>query len=337
MGALFPWLQFVACAAVISYAGYRLSLYGDMIGEKLELSRTWIGVVMVASVTSLPELVTGLSSVTIARAPDIAAGDVLGACVFNLLFIVILDFLHREESVYTRAHIGHALSAGFGVILIGFVGMNLLLAHNGMQLAVGHVGLYSPIILLIYALSMRTVFRYEQVRELPTADVADKRYQHVTLKQAVRGYVLAGAVVVAAGTWLPFVGKALAEAMGWGEGFVGTLFVAAVTTLPEAAVSVAAVKLGALDMALGNLFGSNLFNMAILAVDDIFYLPGPLLSDVSASHAVSALSAMMMSGIAIVGLFYRPRKRVFRTVGWASLFILSVYLFNSFAIYLYGK
>jgi len=256
--------------------------------------------------------------------------------VFNLLLIVILDFLHRQESVYTRAHIGHALSAGFGVILIGFVGMNLLLAHSGMHLSVGHVGLYTPIILVIYALAMRTVFRYEQMQELPVADVADKRYKHVTLRQAVIGYALAALVVVAAGIWLPFVGKALAETMGWGESFVGTLFVAAVTSLPEAAVSVAAVKLGALDMALGNLFGSNLFNMAILAVDDVAYLPGPLLSEVSASHGVSALSAMMMSGIAIVGLFYRPRKRVFKTVGWASLFLLSVYLFNTFAIYLYG-
>jgi cation:H+ antiporter len=211
------------------------------------------------------------------------------------------------------------------------------MAHHGMAPAIGHVGLYTPVILLIYALAMRTVFRYEQMQELPTADVADLHYQHITLRKAAIGYAVAALVVVAAGIWLPFVGKALAQQMGWGEGFVGTLFVAAVTSLPEAAVSVAAVRLGALDMALGNLFGSNLFNMAILAIDDIVYLPGPLLSGVSPAHAVSALSAMMMSGIAIVGLFYRPKKRVFRTVGWASLFLLSVYLFNTFAIYLYGN
>jgi cation:H+ antiporter len=307
-----------------------------MIGEKLNLSRSWIGVVMVASVTSLPELVTGLSAVTVAQAPDIAAGDVLGSCVFNLLLIVILDFLHREESVYTRAGVGHVLSAGFGVILIGFVGVNLLLAHNGIDLAILHVGLYTPIILLIYALAMRTVFRYEQIQELPVVDEKDRRYRHVTLRQALTGYALASVVVVVAGVWLPFIGKAIAQVMGWGESFVGTLFVAAVTSLPEAAVSIAAVRLGALDMAMGNLFGSNLFNMAILAVDDLAYLPGPLFAGVSEVHAVSALSAMMMSGIAIVGLFYRPRRRVFRTVGWVSLFLLSVYVVNTFAIYLYG-
>lgn len=329
------WFEFFLCLVLIAVAGYYLSLYGDMIGEKLELSRSWIGVVMVASVTSLPELVTGISSVTIAQAPDIAAGDVLGSCVFNLLLIVILDFLHREESVYTRAHIGHVLSAGFGVILIGFVGINLLLSQNGLHLSFAHVGLYTPIILVIYALAMRTVFLYEQMQELPMTEIADKRYRHFTLRQVVIGFAMAAVVIVAAGIWLPFVAKDMAEIMGWGESFVGTLFVAVVTSLPEAAVSIAAVRLGALDMALGNLFGSSLFNMTILAIDDLFYLPGPLLSDVSQSHMVSALSAMMMSGIAIVGLFYRPKKRLFKTVGWVSLFLLSVYLLNTFAIYLF--
>jgi cation:H+ antiporter len=163
------WFEFALCLILIAVAGYCLSLYGDMIGEKLGLSRSWIGVVMVASVTSLPELVNGVSSVTVAQTPDIAAGDVLGSCVFNLLLIVILDFLHREEPVYTRANIGHVLSAGFGVILIGFVGISLLLSQTGMQLSFAHVGLYTPIILVIYALAMRIIFRYEQMQGLPLA------------------------------------------------------------------------------------------------------------------------------------------------------------------------
>ena len=330
------WLEFAVCLALIAVAGYRLSLYGDMIAEKLGFTRTWVGVVMVASVTSLPELVTGLSSVTLAQTPEIALGDILGACLINLMMIVVLDFLHREESVYTRAHVGHTLAAGFGVVMLGLLAINLLLTHAGMHIHILHVGLYSPLILLIYALAMRTIYRYEQMQALPTADVADQRYRDTPLKHAVIGYVLAALVVLAAGVWLPFVGKALASQHGWGESFVGTLFVAAVTSLPEAVVSIAAVRLGAVDMALGNLFGSNLFNIAILAVDDLAYLPGPLLAAVEPTHAVSALSAMVMSGIAIVGLFYRARQRVLRTVGWVSLFLLTVYLFNSYAIYLYG-
>ena len=329
------WIQFSVCLILIAVAGYKLALYGDIIGEKLKLSRSWVGIVMVASVTSLPELVTGVSSVTVAQAPDIAVGDVLGSCIFNLLLIVILDFLHRRESVYSTAKIGHTLSAGFGIILIGFVGMNLLLAQSGMDFSIAHVGLYTPMILIMYALAMRTLFRYEQMQELPVADVAHPRYQKTTVKQAVAGYGMASVVVIAAGVWLPFVGKALAVQMGWSEGFVGTIFIAAVTSLPEAAVTIAAVRLGALDMALGNLFGSNLFNIAILAIDDLFYLQGPILSEVSTVHAVSAMSAILMTGIAIVGLFYRPQQRLFKTVGWTSLFLLLVYLFNTFVVYSY--
>lgn len=330
------WLEFLICLVAIAFAGHRLCLYGDVIGEKLALSRSWVGVMLVASVTSLPELATGISSVSAARAPDIAVGNVLGACTINLLLIVLVDLLHRDASVYARAHVGHTLSAGFGVILLGFVGINLLLAKTGMAGSIMHIGWYSPIILLIYVLAMRAVFHYEQLQQSPMADVAP-HYRQITLRQAVIAYLLAGAVVVAAGIALPFVGKDIAGAMGWEEGFVGTLFVAVVTTLPEAAVTIAALRLGALDMALGNLFGSNLFNLAILAVDDLFYLPGPLLADVTPAHAVTAFSAMMMCGIAIVGLFYRPRHRLYDTVGWTSLFLVAVFVLNTLALYLYGQ
>lgn len=87
----------------------------------------WIRLILVASVTSLPELVTGISSVTVAAAPNIAVGDVMGSCVFNLAILVVVDLLYREEPVYGRASQGHILSAGFGVILIGFSGLNVML------------------------------------------------------------------------------------------------------------------------------------------------------------------------------------------------------------------
>ena len=140
-----------------------------------------------------------------------------------------------------------------------------------------------------------------------------------------------------AGAALPFVAKALAVEMGWHQSFVGTLFVAFVTSLPEMVVTVAALKLGAVDMAIGNLFGSNLFNIAILAIDDILYVRGPLFDSVSATHAISAFSAIMMTGVAIVGLLYRPRTRVLKTVGWVSIFLFTVYLINSYILYIYGE
>lgn len=100
------WIAFLVCTSVIVYAGSRLSKYGDIIAEKTGLGRTWIGVVLMASVTSLPELVTGISSVTYANVPDIAVGDILGSCVFNMLIISFLDALHRPHQYPQRLIMG---------------------------------------------------------------------------------------------------------------------------------------------------------------------------------------------------------------------------------------
>ncbi|TCV84099.1 sodium:calcium antiporter [Sulfurirhabdus autotrophica] len=336
-GLASAWIQFAVCLVLIGWGGVKLSHYGDVIAEKTGMGGTWIGLILMATVTSLPELVTGVSAVGFANTPDIAVGDVLGSCVFNLLIIVVLDFLYRKESVYTRASQGHVLSAGFGVLLIGFAGFNMLLSANGNMPSFWHVGVYTPIIILIYAVAMRTVFRYEREHMSAAVEGAAERYPGLTLKQASLRYAGAAGMVVAAALWLPFVGKTIATLMEWHESFVGTLFVAFATSVPELAVTIGALRIGAIDMAIGNVLGSNLFDILILAIDDILYLPGPLLSHTSQSHAVTALSAMMMTGVAIIGLLYRPKARVFKTVGWASLFLFSLYLLNTYVIYLYAN
>jgi cation:H+ antiporter len=158
----------------------------------------------------------------------------------------------------------------------------------------------------------------------------------MTLRAALVRYLSAASVIVAAGVWLPFVGLELAEAMGWRTTFVGTLFIAGVTTLPELVVTVSALRLGVVDMAIGNLLGSNLFDVLVLAIDDLFYTDGPLLSSVSPAHAISAFAAVIMSGIFIVALLYRPETRLRGTIGWVSLALLAVYLLSTYAIYLHG-
>lgn len=329
------WFEFALCAVLIGVAGSQLSRYGDIIAEKTDMGATWIGLLLMATVTSLPELVTGVSAVTLTLTPDIAVGNVLGACVINLAMLVVLDLLDRSGSVYTRASQGHILSAGFGVILAGFVGINLLFAQHGWDYRIGVVGLYSPFIVVVYLVAMRTLFRYERRNRAQFVEEKVERYRNVSLRQAAVRYALAALVVVGAGLWLPTVGAHLAAAMGWEQTFVGTLFVAFATTLPEMTVTVAALRLGALDLAVSNLLGSNLFNLLIIAIDDFFYRPGPLLSHVSAAHTVSALSIVMMSAVAIVGLLYRPTGRVFKAVGWASLVLLTLYLLNASFLYLY--
>jgi len=329
--------QFVLCAAAIGLAGFQLSRSGDIIAEKTGLGGTWIGLILMASVTSLPELTTGASAVTLAQTPNVALGDVLGSCVFNLFLLTLLDILQREESVFSRASRGHILSAGFGVLLLGFIGFNLLLGSRAPTLAVGHVGAYSPLIVLVYAVAMRTVFRYEAAQREAYTEKRAERYADISLRQALTRYSLWAVVVVSAGIWLPFVGQQLAEAMGWHLTFVGTLFVAVATSLPEMVVTVAALRIGALDMAVSNLLGSNLFNLLIVAIDDALYLKGPFLSHVSPLHGLSVFSALMMTGVVVVGLIFRPRERLLRFVSWAGLLLFSIYLLNTWLLYLHAE
>lgn len=332
---IYIWLEFGFCVAIIAIAGSKLSRYGNVIAEKTGMGGTFVGLVLLAAVTSLPELITGISAVTLAKVPDIAIGAILGSCVFNLAVLVVLDFLYRGESVYSRAHQGHVLSAGFGIVLVGFTGFSVLESTAGLLPSVAHIGLYTPVILITYLLAMRTVFQYEKDHRAEFVEEATERLPEITLRQAGFRYGVAALFVVAVGAWLPIIGDQMATAMGWKQSFVGTLLIAFATSAPELVVTVAALRLAALNMAIGNLLGSNLFNILIVPVVDILYREGPILSHVSSVHTVSAMSAMIMTGVFIIGLFYRARTRFYRTVGWASLILFSIYLINSYIIYIH--
>jgi cation:H+ antiporter len=331
---LLPWLKFALCAALIGFAGPILTHYGDIIARLTGVSRTWIGLVLLATATSLPELFTGLSAVAAADAPNIAVGDALGSCVFNLVMLVLLDALSKDAPVYQRIDQSHILAAGFGVIMIGSAGAAMLLSGSGLDLRFAHVGLYTPFIVVLYFVAMRAAFVYDSRVKPLQLPIADKGT--VTLTKAIARYAGAAIVIMVAGSWLPFIGLEIADTMGWRTSFVGTLFVAAATSLPELVVTVSALRLGAVDMAIGNLLGSNLFDILVIAIDDIAYTKGPLLASVSPVHAVTAFAAVIMSGIFIVAVLYRPTSRFHGMIGWAGLSLLAIYLLSSYAVYLSG-
>jgi len=331
---LLPWLKFAVCTALIGLAGPALTRYGDVIARLTGLSRSWVGLVLLATATSLPELFTGISAVTVADAPNIAVGDALGSCVFNLVMLVLIDELSRGEPMYRRIDQGHILTAGFGVILIGAVGAFLLLSQSALGFQVLHISGYTPFIIVIYFVAMRAAFAYER-RVRPPPESAEVE-GGLSLRNAVLRYAGAAIVVVVAGSWLPFIGQEIAETMGWKTTFVGTLFIAGATSVPELVVTVSALRLRAVDLAIGNLLGSNLFDILIVAVDDLAYRKGPLLQAVSPAHAITAFAAAIMTGIFIVAMLYKPETRLGGAVGWVSLSLLVIYLFSAYAVFLLG-
>jgi len=327
------WIGLILCTSVIVYAGTRLSKYGDIIAEKTGLGGTWIGVVLLASVTSLPELVTGISSVTYAGVPDIAIGNVIGACVFNMLVLAILDAIYRPMPVLSKALQGNILSAGFGILLLSTVAISLVLGNRIFPL--GWIGLYSPLLVLIYLFAMKLVYLYEtrQVSVFIKEMAAKLKYEDISMKTAILKFSINAVFVIVAAVFLPKVGEGIAESTGLGQTFVGSIFIAIVTTIPEVVVSIAAVRIGAIDLAMGNLFGSNIFNIFILAIDDFFFIKGPILSLVNQNHIISALFAIAMTSTAIIGLTYRAEKRTL-FLALDSIVIILLYMANLLSLYM---
>jgi cation:H+ antiporter len=318
------WIQFLGAALVIVFAGVRLARYGDVLGEKSGLGRSWIGVVLLAATTSLPELFTGIGATALANLPDIAVGDVLGSCMFNLLILSFMDAV-QPEPLSTRGHQGHALSIGFGLLLIGIAGLGLL--SDARLPVIGWVGLYSPLLIVVYIVSMRLIFTHERHRRArEIREVAEElQYAEIPLRTAALHYAGAAVLVVVAALWLPRLGAELARQTGLGEAFVGSLFIAITTSLPEIVVSLAAVRIGAIDLAIGNVLGSNLFNLLILGLDDVLYRPGPLLGAVDASHAVAILAVVAMNALFLIGLTYRVMTKRF-AIAWDTGAIAAVYV-----------
>lgn len=339
-------LQFALCALLIARAGYMLSVSADALAQAYGWGRGWVGLALLATVTSLPELAAGISAMAVVGEPNLAVGNALGACVVNMLFLAVVDVLQRRQPLYQEASSNHLLSAGFGVVMLGFVALSLLTGQGAPSLL--NVGVYSPLLLLLYLLALKAVHSHEHrdsaaIAYQPTEAAASQPTTTAGTNAAGawanrhrewRRFATASLVVLAAGMWLPSVADRLAPALGLSASFVGTVLMAFVTTLPEIAVTLGALRLGALDMAIGNVLGSNLFNVAVLVVDDLFYMRGPLLSEVSTVHTGTAVTALVMSGLVIVGLVMRPKGQVLRVVSWVSVGLVATYAVNAAVVYL---
>lgn len=326
------WLQFIACSGLILYAGTQLTRYGDVIAEKTRLGRTWIGVILLASVTSLPELMTGVSSVALYELPDIAVGNVIGACMLNLFMISCLDLVDGATPLSAKVHQGQVLTAAFGVLMLGIAAMAILLGPS--LPAFGWLGSYSVVLVALYLVAMKTVFLYEKKRlsEFVKELAEEARYEKIPTRSAYLRFGAHALLIVAAAAYLPGLADGIAEQTGLGDTFVGSVLVAAATTLPELTVSFSAVRIGAVDMAVGNLFGSNLFNLLVLGVDDLVYSRGPLLTFVSAEHLITSVAAIAMTAVAIIGLTYRAGKKTL-FLAWDATGIFALYIATMAVLY----
>lgn len=332
------WFKFVLCLAIILFAGTKLARYGDAIAEKTGLGRVWIGLVLLAAITSMPELVTGVSSVALLKPsePDLALGTLFGSCSLNLAIVALLDILHRRTPVLSTASSRHMASAGWGILLIAIAGGAILAGARFSGLALGWVAIPSIVILVLYLVGMWWMFRRERSQQLALAEGASSRYREIPAKKLYLRFALAGMAIIAAGIWLSFIGDEIAVTTGWHATFVGSLFLAITTSMPELVVSVAALRLGAIDMAVANILGSNMLNLALIAPVDLFYTKGSILASASTGNLISVGVVVVMSLIVIAGLRFRQKRKVFVVSSWYSPALVGLYILGAYALFTSG-
>ena len=296
-------LQFVLLACVIVIAGTFLARCADRIAEVTKLGRSLAGLVLLAGATSLPELAVGWSAVKIG-AVDLAVGGFIGSSLFNLLILAMLDLLTRTRgSMLSRTAASHALAAIGSMLLTTIALLSLLVRNDGVVL---RIGIGSWAIILAYLFSLRLIYH----DSLTAAESAPPQEPEAPLpwRSAVIGYVTAAAAIFLASPLLAQSAEDLADVTGLGRTFFGTVFIACVTSLPEAVTTLAAIRLGTVNMAIGNIFGSNAFNVFLLGIAD-FAHPRSLFTMASQAHAVTATCVILVTAVATSSLLYRAEKR----------------------------
>jgi len=253
---------------------------------------------------------TGIGSVTLVHEPDLAAGNVFGSCVFNLFILSLID-VRIKLPITSLVKISHLYAGLFGIILIALSGLAIMLGD--IVPALFWISPFSILLILVYLAAVWGIFQFTQseIDEHERATI-NKERNKTELKGAVTVYVANAVLVIGAALFLPYFGEQLAHLSGMSSTFFGTLFLAAATSLPELVVSFAAIRMGAFDLLVGNLLGSNVFNIFILALTDIFYTEGSLFSIIHTDHLESVIVVVIMTAVAGLGFMAKPKKKIWR-------------------------
>jgi cation:H+ antiporter len=329
------WVQFAICAALVIVVGNLLSRYADILAEKTGLGRSWAGAVLLAGATSLPELATGTSAVVVIGDVNLAAGGVLGSCLFNLLLLALLDLANGREPLFRSASLGHILSAGLGGALLALVMLSVYATQTLALPALGWVGVPSLVIIGAYVVGVRLIGSFERRRVEAALDQQAAMYQYdrISVRRAGGVFAVLCLAIVGLGLWLAAIGDQIVTSTGLGASFVGSIFLAITTSLPEVVASVAALRIGAVDLAVSNIFGSNIFNIVALAFYDVVNVRGDLWQQLNPIHGFTAVAAALMTAVAIVGLIYQATRKPRWLLSWDGSLLIVVYIGSMYTVY----
>ena len=292
-------LLFAGSAVLVIVSGVYLAKYGDALAELMGWGRLWVGTILVAGATSLPELATNITAATRDQ-PALAGGNILGANMINMFTLAMVALLFGRATIFRSV----APEQKYLVVAaIALTGLALVLGWFPIGVSVSSVGLASLLMLALYLGGMRLVYARRPLESTEQSGGAGT----ISLRKAWLVFIVASIGVIAAGSVLAFSAEAIADSTGLSTSFLGVVGVALVTTMPEASTTVASVRMGAADLGVGNLYGSCAFNILVLAVADPFYRQGVLVETLGTEHMAAGLAAILLMTLSLSQILSRGR------------------------------
>jgi cation:H+ antiporter len=327
-----PWIIFLISSAVIVLAAIELAKSGDVIAIRTGLGGMFVGLVLLAAATSLPELLTSFVAIR-EGSPNLAVGNLLGSNMMNMFMLVILDLIFYRQRILRSSLLKHALSGSLAVLMIGIAIFFML---GKLEWQIGWVGVDSLVIILVYLGSIWLIQNDQSLSRKEARETKeDLPADTPPMWKALVGLSIAIVLLIGATPFLVSSSEEIARITGLGTTFIGTTLVAFVTSLPELVTTLAAARIGATAMAIGNLFGSNMFNIFVLGLSDLFYTKGRMIPAIDPAFLLVATLGLVMTSLALIGNLARIKRRIL-FIDLDALFLTVIYFGGLYFLYLQG-
>lgn len=320
-------LVFLVASVVIALAGTRLTKYADQLADLTGLGEALVGSVLLGAITSFAGLVTSLTAAWQGY-PALAISNAIGGIAVQTFFLALADIFYKKANLeHAAASLSNLM---YSTLLIGLLAMVLLLFYTPEVSTLNfHPG--SILILVIYLFGLRLISKSEKTPmwhpRFTKETIEDKpHYSKITtsMKKVVTGFIITAVLVAISGYFLARTGIAITERTGLSESFVGGLLTAFATSTPELIVSIAAVRQGALTMAVSNIVGGNSFEVLIVALADFLYLDGSIYQAITGHQAFIIVLTLSLMVVLLMGLLHRQEKGIAR-IGWESALIILLF------------
>ncbi|MGB5822827.1 MAG: hypothetical protein WBH44_02045 [Proteocatella sp.] len=293
------YFLYLLLAVAVVIISIKLSYYVDLLDKTTNISGAFIGGVMLAAVTSLPELFTSISATLFINQPDLVLGNVLGSNLFNLAILgsLMLFSLKSFKSSFLSSSHKNTIIVTLAMYLL--VSLALVIPSS---LSIFGINPISMLVFALYVYAVKTMSGDDSQSE----EDDDEIITHLSKNQILTRFAMLSLLLVLVSVGLTFATDIIAHKLNLGMTLAGALLLGVATSLPELTSSISLVRLGNFNATTGNIVGSNLFNFSILFLADLFYTKGPLYS--SNPQSSSLLLFGSIAGIAgFVALHYKGK------------------------------